>query len=461
MVPDVTTNDVTIADATSDMQSPAPDATTPTDVVAADVTAPTGDPTWWRDIKPIADQMCNNCHSAGGIGSMPLSTYEQARPLARVIANQVRNRIMPPWMPREGCRDMRDSRALTDAEIAKFVAWEAAGAPEGNMADYRAPMPRGNTTRPLPSTPGDIVIQPSETYLPNQRLTDDYHCFIMDPALTTTRDVVGVRVTPGNARIVHHVILFEVRERSLADLQRLDDAEPGPGYTCYGGAGVSPQVRPGTDGDLVDMSVQMVVGWAPGGVPGYLPVGTGIRLKPGSRLVMQVHYNIQGSTRGMNDRSRVDLFLADPSASTQQAFWLPQANQSFTVPAGAGPMDPRATVVANFRNTQLPVRIFGVAPHMHTRGHSIRVEAINNAGASTCLVDVPRWDFHWQQGFFFQTPYRTTSGMMGDTFRTTCVYDNRPENQPFVDGMQVAPRDLSWGEGTHDEMCLNFFYVSL
>ncbi|MBL8683107.1 MAG: hypothetical protein JNK05_28325 [Myxococcales bacterium] len=460
--PDVSVNDVSVNDVSATDAPSSPDVATVEDATTTpDATAPSGDPTWWRDIKPIADQMCNNCHVAGGIGPMALVDYATVRPMARLIANQVRDRIMPPWMPREGCRDVRDSRALTDAEIAKFVAWEAAGAPEGNMADYRAPAARPNTSRPLPARDGDIVVQPSGMYLPNQSLTDDYHCFIMDPALTTTRDVIGVRVTPGNARIVHHVILFEVRERSLPDLQRLDDAEPGPGYTCYGGAGVNPNVRAGTDGDLVDMSVQMVTGWAPGGVAGYFPTGTGVRLKPGSRLVMQVHYNLQAATRGMNDRSRVDLFLADAAASTQQAFWLPQANQSFTVPAGVPPTDPRATVVSNFRNTQLPVRIFGVAPHMHTRGHSIRVEAINASSASTCLVDIPRWDFHWQQGFFFQTPYRTAAGAMGDTFRTTCVYDNRPENQPYVDGVQVAPRDLRWGEGTNDEMCLNFFYVSI
>jgi hypothetical protein len=118
---------------------------------------------------------------------------------------------------------------------------------------------------PLPDTPGDVVVEPAEPYLPNQRRTDDYHCFIVDPGLTTTRDVVGIRVRPGNARIVHHMLLFEVRTGGLAELQRLDDAEPGPGYTCFGGPGVDSNPRPGTGGDLIDLDMQQIAGWAPGG----------------------------------------------------------------------------------------------------------------------------------------------------------------------------------------------------
>lgn len=422
---------------------------------------PVGTPTWWRDIKPITDQMCSNCHRAGGIGPFEISTYAQARPMSRVFANVTQARTMPPWHAADGCRSLLDSRALTDAEIALFAAWDAAGAPEGNMADFRPAAARPNTTMPLPATPGDVVVEPSADYLPNQRRTDDYHCFIVDPALTATRDVVGVRVRPGNARIVHHMLLFEVRSGGLPALQRLDDAEPGPGYTCYGGPGVDPNARAGTGGDLIDMDMQQIAGWAPGGVDGYMPAGTGIRLKPGNRLVMQIHYNLAPSTMGMTDRTRVELFFGAPG-STQQALWLPQSNSSFSVPPGAGPTDPRASAVASSRNPlPIPARIFGVFPHMHQRGDSIRVEAITAGGTTNCLANVPNWDFHWQQNYFFRTPYRVAAGTNADTLRTTCVFDNRMENQPFVDGVQVAPHTLTWGEGSDDEMCLNYYYVSL
>jgi hypothetical protein len=461
---DVPSRDAIVAQ--GDMPAAPHDVPQPSDMTVVEDTGSGDDArvppglTWWGTIKPLFEQTCTTCHSPTGIAPMPLESLEQVRPFARLIASQTTNRIMPPWMPREGCRDINNSRALTDAEIAQISQWVTAGMPEGNMAEYQAPGPRAGTVRPLPARDGDIVVRPAAAYLPNQRTTDDYHCFVMDPALTESRDVIGVRVTAGNARIVHHVILFEVRTGGLAQLQRLDDAEPGPGYTCFGSSGVDPNFRAGTGGDLVDTDVQMVTGWAPGGVAGYLPVGTGIRLKPGSRLVMQVHYNMQMSTRNMNDQSKVELFLGEPG-TTQQAFWLPQANQDFLIPANVGPMDPRARVTTSFRAMQLPVRIFGVAPHMHVRGSSIHVDITTGAGVNNCMVDIPRWDFHWQQAFFFRTPYRLGVGANGDTLRTTCVFDNRPENQPFVDGVQVQSRDLRWGENTTDEMCLNFYYVSI
>lgn len=437
-----------------------------TDVINIDDVANTdGQPagpryTYWRDVAPLLHVHCNQCHSPGGIGPMPLTTYDEVRPFAQRIARETAARRMPPWPPStENCRELQNPRVLTPQQIEMLTAWANDGAPEGNRADYVEPM-LPPVARPLPPT-GDIVVQPAEEYTPNSTGPDDYHCFIMDPGLTETRDVIGVRVTPGNARIVHHVILYEVREEALAELQRLDDAEPGPGYTCFGGVNIPQNFRPAPSGssDLADFNVQVVVGWAPGSVPGYLPPGTGIRLKPRSRLVMQVHYNTSTSTRGMTDRTRVDLYLS-PNQVTQ-AVWVPFLQDRFTVPAGASPSDPAATVTAS-HPVEIPARIFGVFPHMHLRGHSIRVDVRHANGSNTCLVNIPRWNFHWQQAYFFTAPYRAIAAPSNrDTLVLTCVYDNTEANQPVIDGVRQPPRDLHWGEGTNDEMCLNFFYVSL
>jgi hypothetical protein len=437
------------------------DGATVTDAGPSDGATTTAQPTYWRDVAPLLEANCRQCHSANGIAPMPLTTYDEVRPFARLIAAETAAHRMPPWPPQtEGCRELQNPRVLTPAQIEMLAAWARDGAPEGNRADYVAPQ-LPPTVRPLPDTPGDIVAQPAEEYTPNPSLTDDYHCFVMDPGLTETRDVVGVRVTPGNPRIVHHVILFEVRQESLAELQRLDDAEPGPGYTCFGGVNINPVYRapmPGSP-DLADFNLQFVVGWAPGGVGGYLPPNTGIRLKPGSRLVMQVHYNQNNETRGMRDRTRVDLYLSPTLVG--QAIWTPFLQNTFTVPAGAGPTDPAATVTTS-SPSRYPLRIFGLAPHMHIRGHSIRVDVRHADGSQECLVNIPRWNFHWQQSYFFRTPFRPNSTMSNrDTFLLTCTYDNTAANQPIVDGVRQPPRDLHWGEGTNDEMCLNFFYSAL
>lgn len=421
--------------------------------------------TYWRDIAPIINAHCTSCHVAGGIAPFALDSYAEVEARAPQLAQVTRDRIMPPWMPStEGCRTLQNVRRLTQEQIDLIGRWVEQGALEGNPSDYVAPPPE---MQQLPATP-DLAVQPEQAYMPAARNggADDYHCFIMDPGLTETRDVVGMRIIPGNAAIVHHVLLFEVRSGGMGQLQANDDAEPGPGYTCFGGPQIDANWRPAPMGssEPVDFDVQMIGGWAPGSVPGYFPATTGIRLHAGSRLVMQVHYNLAAAgASGMTDRSRAELFFA-PRGVPSPAIWLPLANYSFTVPAGAGPTDPAATVTAQFSAMQAPVRLFGVFPHMHLRGHSIRMDVRHPDGREECLINIPRWNFHWQQSYFFLSPLRAMAGStreMSDLLRLTCVYDNTPANQPVIDGVQQQPHDLHWGEGTDDEMCLSFIYVAL
>ena len=104
-----------------------------------------------------------------------------------------------------------------------------------------------------------------------------------------------------------------------------------------------------------------------------------------------------------------------------------------------------------------PVTVYSVGLHMHTRGTRGRVAIQRQAGGEECLLEVPRWDFHWQGSYGLTTPRIFNPG---DKFYLECHFDNSAANQPFVDGKRVEPRDLNWGEGTHDEMCLTGFYLT-
>jgi hypothetical protein len=92
------------------------------------------------------------------------------------------------------------------------------------------------------------------------------------------------------------------------------------------------------------------------------------------------------------------------------------------------------------------------------RGTHGRVELQHPDGSSDCLLDVPRWDFHWQGGYGFTHPKRMNPG---DQLYLECHWDNTAANQPVVNGVQVAPTELNWGEGTGDEMCLTAVYVTV
>ena len=432
--------------------------------------APTDEaPTYWNRVAGILEEHCTKCHAEGGIGPMPLVSFEDAKTHAGAIAYETRARHMPPWLPdTSSCAELRHSRAMPEADIQALARWAELGAPEGQREDYRAPVANKTYTSP-PGSPDRVAI-PDEPYAPKRGRADDYHCFVLDPKLERPERVVGLRIVPGLPAVVHHVLLFEVRASAVPRVRELDEREPGPGYTCFGGIGVSPTVRAGklAKGDLVDFDAQMIVGWAPGagatdvaGAPTALPEGTAIKLAPGSRLVMQVHYSLDNYERalaGKRDRTRVDIWLAKQDEPLRQAVWVPLLEHDFRVPPNAGPGNPRATARAELP-LPFPLEVRGVAPHMHLRGKSIRVDALpagsTEDDAPMCLLDVPRWDFHHQEGYWLERGVRVGKASV------TCQWDNRAGAQPVVNGKRKPPHELRWGEGTDDEMCLAFLYATL
>ncbi len=393
-----------------------------------------------RDAKPLLERYCTGCHREGGIGPFGLTDYESARTHAPAIAAAVQSGRMPPWLPSSESVPLRYSRAMRAEDKSALLQWVSDGALAGDPgAAPRIVPPPADVVEPPRS---DLVLDPQLTYQPNAKLTDDYRCFIIDPAgpggggMKEERYVQATNVTPGNAAIVHHVILFEVPESRVNSVRKKDTDEAGPGYTCFGGAGVG--------------GVEMITGWAPGGVPQRVQPDMGLRVRKGSVFVMQVHYNMQ-RYRGEGDRTTVTLELAKsappyrlvlaPLAYPDQLKIKagdPEASQSIVVPV---------SLALQYLKLSEAV-ITSVTPHMHMLGTSI-VTSLD----SQPLVDIPRWDFHWQQGYMFETPVVARGNQL---LMLTCQYDNSYANQPIVDGQKQMPRDVTWGEGTLDEMCLSF-----
>src|SRR5690349_1059847 len=97
--------------------------------------------TYTRDIAPILQRSCENCHRADGVAPMPLTTYEEVRPWARAIKQRTgigpHAGVMPPWYMEKniGIQEFKDDPSLSDAEVAKIAKWADSGAPRGNPAD--------------------------------------------------------------------------------------------------------------------------------------------------------------------------------------------------------------------------------------------------------------------------------------------------------------------------------------
>jgi hypothetical protein len=422
-------------------------------------------PTWFADVAPILEARCNTCHVEGGVGPYPLKTYDEAFATRAAIKASINERTMPPWQAVAGCMEYSNDISMTAAEIQTVTAWVDAGAPMGDPAaapqaapkELLPPLSRVDRTLALPE-PYTPILSP-----------DDYRCFIVDWPDTEPRFVTGFHVRPGNPRTAHHVIAFLASPDRVAEFEDLDDAEPGPGYTCFGG--------PGGESDI---DTRWVGAWAPGAESGDFPAGTGIRIAPGSKIILQMHYNTLNGDGA--DLTELDFKLDDQVE--REAVLMPFANPAWVL-GGAMPIrkdDPAAThtYVADFtefipflsdgRLSGERFRIYSAALHMHGIGERGSLTHLRGGSQEDqgCMLQIEGWDFNWQRTYRFKEP---VVFQKGDGLQLSCTWDNSPENQPMAmvdtdgDGVgdtyqQLPSQRRNWGEGTTDEMCLGVLYVT-
>lgn len=404
----------------------------------------TPDVTWHRDVQPLIASRCASCHTAGQIGPMPLDTYESASTYKDLIVAVTASGEMPPWKASAGCTDYRGDPSLSDEEKATFARWAELDAPEGDLADV--PGPEVNQpVAPAEFLP-DLVLEMPSAYTPMDDVPDDYHCFVMEWPEPVGKYVTGFSTRPGNPAIVHHVIGYLIPPERAAEIRALDEAEAGEGYTCYGGPGSN--------------RTQWLGAWAPGGANGAYPAGTGLYVEPGSLVVMQVHYH-PGNGTG-SDQTAVEVTLADEVE--RQALVLPFTNplwvngDNMLIPAGEPDVTHTWTVaVSELQDDPQPFLVHSANLHMHTLGRAGSLWIDRADGSRECMLDIGDWDFDWQLSYGFVEPKVIEPG---DSLGIECRWDNSGARSDHHEGDAVPPHDVTWGDGTEDEMCLGVFYVS-
>ena len=104
-----------------------------------------------------------------------------------------------------------------------------------------------------------------------------------------------------------------------------------------------------------------------------------------------------------------------------------------------------------------PFALHSVYMHQHVLGKFNSLDLVRKDGTEIRLIDIRDWDFDWQDEYTFEDEVIVQPG---DEFRLTCNWDNSASNQQFVNGKQMAPQYVEFGEGTVDEMCVTYFYVT-
>lgn len=402
-------------------------------------------PTYFQDVKPILDARCAGCHYAGGIAPFALTGYLDAYRQRKAIAEAVRSRAMPPWHADSRLRRYLYDPTLTNDQITTLARWAGRRGPRGDASRPGTPLP---SVAPRLSRV-DVRIPLSAPYKPQRRATgDDYRCFVLPWIPDRTKYVTGFNLRPGQRRQVHHIIVYLATPGNAATLEAWDREDRGPGYGCYGGPGATGRQSFG---------FQFLSGWVPGSFGTDFAAGTGIRVAPGSRLVMQVHYNLDAVKTVRPDRSVVELKLDD--AVQRRAVYAPLVDagwilspRSFRIPAQRKRIphsfvaDPRELFrLTSGMDFSKGFVIHSLLLHMHRLGKNGEVALERASGGREVLLRVPRWEFNWQREYHLAS---TTTLVPGDRLSLRCEHSN-PTRQ-----------GKTWGENSSDEMCIAFLYVS-
>ena len=368
--------------------------------------------TYSKDVAPILYSKCAPCHHEGEVAPFPLTSYEEARKRAALIATVVRRRIMPPWQPVAGYNHFQNERRLSPAEITAIERWAASGARRGNAEQEPAP-PHFDSSGWKLGTP-DLVLEAPRPYQIPADGPDQYECFIAPINLTQARYIRAVEFRPSNRRVVHHALLFADATHIRRD----------PQYPCFGSLGLLPTLGIG--------------GWSPGNGPIEMLDGAALPLPANSRLVAQIHYHPDGKPE--EDRWMVGFYFTD-KAPVRRVVDVGLASRIIDIPAG----DAHYVVRQHF-TIPIAVDAVGIIPHAHFVCREMHGWAILPNGRKRWLLNIRDWNFNWQDQYRYARPIR----LPADTrIEMEFVYDNSAANPHNPNSL---PERVMWGPGIQDEM---------
>jgi peroxiredoxin len=370
--------------------------------------------TYCKEIAPILQAHCLSCHRPGQIAPFPLTCYEEAAGWAETIAEVVAQGRMPPWGADPAHGKFANDPSLSDAEKARIEAWVAGGAPEGDPAD----LPRQAAFSETWNIPGpDQVVAMSDPFTVPPQGVIEYQSFVVDPGFREDRWIRAAEILPGNRRVVHHCSVFLQPPGSD---QAVTQGALGSFCLATAGPGTPPLLLP------EDMAKLVPAGW---------------------RLVFVMHYTPVGTVQ--QDQTRLGLSFADPAKVRKEVATKLLYDEHLIIP----PRTPDHVVEQTWRTTE-DVLLLALFPHMHLRGKSFRYEADYPGGRQEILLDVPRFDFNWQNRYVFSRPMRVPAGTV---LRCVAHYDNSAANPANPDPDAVVHA----GPQSWDEMFNGYFEWAL
>jgi hypothetical protein len=389
-------------------------------------------PSFYKDVRPVLERHCQTCHRPGEIAPMPLVTYQQVRPYARAIRENVLQRKMPPWFADPAVGRFENHPSLTASEIDTITRWADDGAPAGNPSD--APPPHHWPDAWNMARPDTVLTMANPVQIPANGDVE-YTYEIVPTRFTRDMWVQSSEIRPSSREHVHHAVVYVRPPQS----NWLRDAPVGPPFSAS-------SLRDETlkrDAKWTDSDVLLV--YAPGSSPERWRDGMAKMVPAGSDLVFQMHYTTNGHRA--EDRTSIGLAFSRVPVS-RRVLTLQLTNDHFVIPPGVD--NYRVEVHGSLPNNATLLSFF---PHMHLRGKRFEYNILNPDGSKETLLRV-NYNFFWQLSYKLLYPRELAAGTR---LEAVAWFDNS-RNNPHNPDPDSAVR---WGEQTSDEMMVGFFDVAV
>ena len=325
-----------------------------------------------RDIVPILERNCVQCHHDGAIGPWSMNSHAMVQGFSQMIREVVMTRRMPPGqIDQHVGKPIRDVAGLTVAEQQKLMHWIAAGASRDGDADPLAQLTFSNPKFTLGEPDLIYTIEPQD--IPATGVLD-YRYIPVNLNLDRDVWVRAMEFVPGDRQVLHHVIAYVSSPADKTMRARQTGADRG----------------------------ESIAGFAPGRQPDQFWDDSGRLLKKGSNLLLQMHYTTAG--RATVDATQVGIYLHDDLPTHVMSGGV-AGQRRFLVPPGA-----KEYRLSGTMDIERDAYLYQMTPHMHYRGKYMGYSVQYPDGKQELLLSVPKYDFNWQFSYVLETPQFIPAG---------------------------------------------------
>jgi len=399
--------------------------------------------TFNKDVFPILENNCQNCHRPGGIAPMSLMTYESTRPWAKAIKAKVLSKQMPPWFAEAGGAPLRNAPQLSTTDMTTLATWADSGAREGDAVKPRQTRQWADGWRTQP----DVVISMETPYSVNATGPGEIKRFLIPSPFTEDTWVTSIEIRPGDPSVVHHAIVelggpMPPKTVGLPDGSEVKADVMVAADVSSSGGSYSDQFATGP-GTFTTMEAV----YAPGTQPLNFAYTNSAKLIQGGKWIrLEVHYTPNG--KPTVDKTMVGFTLAKTPAQRRFVIMAPDhlADMRKPIPAGAPDFQTRGEL--KFKQD---VDLAWFMPHMHLRGKDMTFQLVYPNGKKETVLTA-RFNFHWQLGYELEKPIHLPKGTK---LIVTAHHDNSRNNPNNPD----ATQPVGWGDMTSQEMMVPWFGV--